>query len=106
MFFVWFCGEIKLQFSNFSENSLGSDGTKALAKSFRINTTIQHLFLSEVFMSDEGAMAFAVAFEQNKNLKLKSVDFSSNNMADLSCIALCKAWSIQNTLEFLSLKGF
>ena len=72
-----------------SENYIGNEGAVALSDAIKINTTLQVIHLFENKIGDAGAVALADAIKINT--KLQEIDLSENCIRDEGAVALADA---------------
>lgn len=70
---------------------MNNDMMTAIGRGLQMNDTLQTLSLKHNMIGDEGMSEAIKAFQENKHLKLQSLDLSSNKLTDLSGVQLAGA---------------
>ena len=66
--------------NNLTNYGMDMSGVQALADALRVNGVLTSLLLSRNSLEDEGIMAICEAIKSNKDIKIASLDFSSNGV--------------------------
>ncbi|CAF1201476.1 unnamed protein product [Didymodactylos carnosus] len=95
--------DTKVSSKTSADNSISSEGAKAIAEALTINQILTTLDIALNKISDEGAKAIAEALKTNKTLT--SLDINSNNISDEGAKAIAEALKINKTLTILDISN-
>ena len=73
-----------------SNNALGPQASSGYNLFFQKNKTLEKLYLDDCGMGPEGTRDLMKILKNNKDISLKVLKISSNNMQDEGCISICE----------------
>jgi len=92
-----------LQVLNLNQCQLGPDGAMYLAYGLAYNKFLKTLNASENNFGDEGVIFFSKEMIDNQGLRLNHLDLSENYISDVEAVKIAQGLAENNTLETLSL---